>query len=291
MKKRIFSLLCVLAVALVFVLTAQVASLPMRVVAEDETSSTKKQYHEEQYNTEAPTTQPSTQPSTTKEDVTTTKAPEPTSEQKTTDPRFTLPTLIPPKTEKEEPPQTETPSEKETTTGSTDTTTQKKDDNKKNDKKTTTTFRYVPTTTRATVPHITIPKIDNTTMEGTTLSPLDAYFERISGDSNTFSTVFEEQTEVPEQDERQPMQLNTISIVAICLGGIALVTVALTAGFAIRNKRANDDEEIAADYEQNAYGEDDYDETAEPDAQANRPQVDESESFTVVSLDDKDYTD
>ena len=172
-------------------------------------------------------------------------------------------------------------SEKDSTTKDANKTT-----TKKNNK--TTTAKY--TTTKPYVPHMTIPQVDNTTIEGTTLNPLDAYFERISGDSNTFTTYAPEETTEAEPEPEEHKQLSTIAIVAICLGGIALVVVALTAGFAIRNKHAADDEDDAPDYETEAYGADAYEAPQEP-VQNTRPQVDESDSFTVVSLDDKDYKD
>ena len=136
---------------------------------------------------------------------------------------------------------------------------------------------------------MTVPQVDNTTVEGTTLNPLDAYFERISGDSNMFTTVEAETVTEPEELPAEHKQLSTIAIVAICLGAIALVTVALTAGFAVRNRRAADAQDAAPDYETDAYGEAQYEAPQQP--QNVRAQVDESDTFTVVSLDDKDYKD
>ncbi len=296
MNRRVFSVLCILAVALVFVMTAQTFSLSWSTFAEDSvppTSSTTKKGSEEQPyvpptqpttesttkpTTTEPTTQPTTKPTTTEPTTKLTEKP-PVSE---TDPT-TKPTDKPPVSETD-PTSNNDPSEKETTKKNPTSTTKKPGK--------TTTAKY--TTTKPYVPHMTIPKVDNTTVEGTTLNPLDAYFERISGDSNTFTTFAPEETTIPETDAEEPQehkQLSTIAIVAICLGGIALVTVALTAGFAVRNKHAAaEDEDAAPDYETEAYGGDAYEAPAEA-PQSARPQVDESDTFTVVSLDDKDYKD
>ena len=98
---------------------------------------------------------------------------------------------------------------------------------------------------------------------------------------------------IQQQNEQGgQLQLPTIAIVAICLGGIALVTVLLTAIFAIRNRRSGDEEEESApDYEEDAYDTNVYVQQTPTQTQPPRAQVDESESFTVVSLDDNDYTD
>lgn len=287
MNKRVFSLICVLAVALVFALTAQTASLSWNVVAEDGvTNSTSKKGSEEDVYV-PPTTQPTTESTTQPTTESTTK---PTTTEPTTKPTekppvsetepTTKPTDVPPASETDPTSNTD-PSEKDTTKPDNSTTT------KKNGKPTTTKN----TTTRPYVPHMTIPQVDNTTVEGTTLNPLDAYFERISGDSNAFTTAEPEETTILEEEQpEEHKQLSTIAIVAICLGGIALVVVALTAGFSIRNKHAADAEDDAPDYETDAYGAVEYDAPQEPD-QNTRPQVDESDSFTVVSLDDRDYKD
>ena len=292
MNKRIFSIFCILAVVLVFALTAQTVSLSFDVGAEDTVSSTKKPAQEEPYVEPSTSATTTTQPpmpttaSTTKPEETTTKPTESSTNPTNPTNPTTKPTESTPVSETS-PSSTHSSSEKESETGDHTTTT------KKGGKTTTTTKKFVYTTAKRTAPHMTIPQVDNTTVEGTTLSPLDAYFERISGDSNTFTTeAYFEQTQPTEPEEmEEPKQLSTIAIVAICLGGIALVTVALTAGFAIRNKRADDTEDEAADYEQDAYGTDEYVETKPEPKQQARPQVDESDSFTVVSLDDKDYKD
>lgn len=288
MNKRIFSLLCVLAVVLVFALTAQTVSLSWSAGAEDSSaasSTTKKGSDEEPYE---PPTQPTTE-STTKPTEPSTKPTEPSTKptepstkptETSTDPT-TKPTEKPPvsETEPTSANTSETNPTKESSTGTKTTT-------KKNDK--TTTKKY--TTTKPYVPHMTIPQVDNTTVEGTTLNPLDAYFERISGDSNTFTTAVPEETTEAEPEPAEHKQLSTIAIVAICLGGIALVVVALTAGFSIRNKHAAAAEDDAPDYETDAYGTDEY-EAPQQTPQNTRAQVDESDSFTVVSLDDQDYKD
>ena len=290
MNKRFFSFICVLAVALVFALTAQTAMLSWSAGAEDNTqptvSTSKKGSDEDVYT--PPTTQPTTESTTQPTTESTTK---PTTTEPTTKPTekppvsetepTTKPTEHPPVSENESTTNND-PSEKETTKSNKPTTT------KKNGKPTTTKY----TTTRPYVPHMTIPQIDNTTVEGTTLNPLDAYFERISGDSNTFTTEALEETTIPEPEQpEEHKQLSTIAIVAICLGGIALVTVVLTAGFAIRNKRADDTEDAAPDYETDAYGTSDYTAPQNSEPQNTRPQVEEGDTFTVVSLDDKDYKD
>ena len=296
MKKRIFSFLCIFAVIAVFALTAHTSSLSWKAGAEGDdnspitaapTSSTTHQAKEDDKPPAPPKTEKVDPP--TQQPPKTEKVDPPTQEPPKTE-KVDPPTQESPKTEKVDPPKTEPGSESDTTKGNNDSSTTKKDNNKTtspNKRNTTTTKRYVP--------RMTIPQVANTTVEGTTLEPLSAYFERISGDSNTFTTItFEEtQTMEVEEIEEEESPVSTIAIVAICLGGIALVTVVLTAGFAIRNKRANDAEDAAPDYEQNAYGTDEYDAPDEPEQTqpAERPQVDESDSFTVVSLDDKDYID
>jgi hypothetical protein len=304
MKKRLFSFLCVFAVILVFALTAQTATLSWRAFAEDpaetpsSSSTTKKSSEPEPYedpttaSTSATTTTTTTKPpesstsSTTAADSTTSKPPE--SSTGTTDPTAST-TDKPPVSETASSPATsEHGTETDSTKDSSATSTTKGNKNKNNKNK--TTRAYVPATTRY---HISIPVVANTTVEGTTLDPMSAYFERISGDSDLYTTAFEEITQTTEPEEmEQKMQIPTIAIVAICLGGIALVTVGLTAAFAIRNKRSDGGEDIAPDYEQNAYGfTDEYTAPEREQPQTQRPQVDESDSFTVVSLDDKDYTD
>ncbi len=291
MKKRVFSLLCVLAVVLVFALTAQTAPLSWSVGAEESTS-TKKSSQEEPYVEPSTSATSATQPPMPTTSSTTKKEEEDSSTKPTesstnpTDPTSKpteKPTENPVTSEKEHPSGSEPASEKDSTKAPSSSTTKK-------DGKTTTTKRSAYTTTKRYVPHMTVPQVDNTTVEGTTLNPLDAYFERISGDSNTFAAITEEQTQ-PQEPEEEHKQLSTIAIVAICLGGIALVTVLLTAGFAIRNKHADDAETAAADYENDAYGANEYEAPEAKQQQTTRPKVDESDSFTVVSLDDKDYKD
>lgn len=206
--------------------------------------------------------------------------------------------------EKENPPASE-PHSETAATGSTSgtnpgtsTTTKKSGGSNKTTtrKNSYYTTRYTPAAPVATVPKMTVPHVDNTEISGSTLSPMDAYFERISGDTSTepFSIVAEE-TELANS-EQSGRNLSTTAIVAICLVAIGVLVCALTLFFALRNKRANADGNRAVEYD------DEYDDTAISDAEDNdiyngdsytgpTTRVDETSQFTVVSLDDKDYKD
>ena len=146
-------------------------------------------------------------------------------------------------------------------------------------KKKTTTKKYKTTT----VPKITIPVVDNTQIEGTTLSPLDAYFERISDVSDEPSYFFDETTE-PTEDTETQRNLSMGAIIAICIGGIALVTCALTGLFVLRNKKAAEDDEVEYDDEY----EDSLDEETSV-ADISSTNVDNTGSFKIVNFDSDDY--
>ena len=311
MKRHFLSLLCLLSVILVFCMTAGFSHLAMKAVAEDQNTpvatDSPKSYQEEPIEddpkptdpkptdppvtdlkpTEAKTTDPkptdakTTDPQTTDAKTTDPKATDP----QTTDPQTTDPKATEPATTSANEPGTE---KDNTTKGTTKSTSGK---NK------TSTYKNAWNTTRSTKVYMTVPQVENTTVAGSTLSPMDAYFERISGMTYAEPTEVTEQTmvieEMPEDDNTQ---LSTPAIVAICLGGIALVTLGLTGAFVIRNKRAgsNDDgidpDPFNPDYE-DPYVHPDPTGSDSGAAQNTPSQVDESGTFTVVSLDDKDYID
>ena len=285
MKKHLFALFCVFAVVMVFAVTASSMQFSMVAGAEESSSATTKKQSANEVPVVEPVdpkpTDPPTQPPmpTKKEPATDpTKATDPTN---TTDPA--KPTDKPNTSEKNDPSE---PASEKPTPG----TTKKPTTTKNNNRKTTTTRRYIATTAapRVTAPRMTVPQVQNTQIEGTTLSPLDAYFERISGMTNANTTAAAEELVVSEMEEENGHNLSTTAIVAICLGGIALVTVGLTAVLAIRNKHSGApaqeaDSEILEDYPVDT----DY-----ASSESEQPtKVDQNDTFTVVSLDDKDYKD
>ncbi|MDD6061624.1 MAG: hypothetical protein PUB99_03310 [Oscillospiraceae bacterium] len=159
-------------------------------------------------------------------------------------------------------------------------------------KKTTTTTKkniYNKTTVpAATVPKMTVPHVDNTEIEGTVLDPLDAYFERLSGDTGIMTdaqTVSE--TTQPEQQE-DGAGLSTAAILAICLGGIAVLTCAITGVLAVRNKKQGGSGHVEYDDEYEDY---EAEAPEDPESFAADANVDQTDGFTVVSLDDTDYKD
>ena len=201
--------------------------------------------------------------------------------------------------EKENPAVSEKSSEKEssaTTANNSTSTTKNSGGNKTTTRNSRGTTKYVPVAPATTVKKMSVPHVDNTEISGSTLSPMDAYFERISGDTTTepFS-LYAEETELATT-ESSGRNLSTAAIVAICLVAIAAVVCLLTLLFAIRNKRANSVDDRPVEYD------DEYEDTyadsddASGDAYYGNTDsaastVDESSQFTVVSLDDKDYKD
>ncbi|MBQ7542694.1 MAG: hypothetical protein IJT44_10445 [Clostridia bacterium] len=297
MKKHIFSFICILCVVLAFCMTANFVRCSFVASAEDTSETTKKASQEQPY-TEPETTTTTTQPPMPTKP--TTAAPDPTEPpetQKTTEsttgdgPKWPFTTKKndePDPTEK--PDNTETTPDKpadnttKTTSGGSERTTER------------TTSNYTPYTQRTTsyVPRMTVPKVDNTQIDGTTVDPMQAYIERISGMTNTYPSEYFETSEGAAPEPGTKINLSTPAIVAICVGGIALVTVGLTAAFAIRNKRAGGTQDTEDDPYASPYDEGDDYPIDDPDDGQQDDQTDnvvESNSFTVVSLDDKDYKD
>ena len=188
-------------------------------------------------------------------------------------------------------------SEKEASSkDSSNSTTKSGGGNKSTTKNTKYTTRYYAPAPATTVRKMTVPHVDNTEISGSTLSPMDAYFERISGDTSTEPfTIYVEETELATT-ETEKRNLSTTAIVAICLVAIGVVVCLLTLLFALRNKRSAGDRVVEYDdeYEDvdvgassaqgNSYN------SGEADLNS-ATQVDQSSQFTVVSLDDKDYKD
>ena len=282
MKKRFITFLSLLIVASSFFCVARESGAVFSVKAETQasssTSTTQKPGQAEEYvNTSATssttesTTQTTTE-STTKQDGnkdnTSTKQPTIIDWNKLTS-----------TTKKNEEEKTDAPSENnsenpsEQESNSQDSSTTKPSTTKKKTTKKHTT----------TVPKMTIPVVENTQVEGTTLSPLDAYFERISGNTEGDTYFFSEPETDEILEEEEDKNLSMGAIIAICIGGIALVTCALTGLFVLRNKKAS--EEDADEYEYD----DEYEEADEVPAEESTPDVSNTGSYKVVDYNSDDY--
>lgn len=312
MKKRFFSLFCIFGLVLVFGLTAHYSKLVI-VSGVDESSSTTKSTAvevpvEPSSSTSASSTNP---PMPTKESTSTqtesssepkTSDPASTSQTNPTDPSQTDPTEHPGTTNHEEPGTSETSTSQ---SGTTKPSTTKKSGG---DNRTTTKRNSGTTAAYTTVPRMTVPVVENTTVAGTTMNPMDAYYERISG--MTFANEVEstDQTHTASTEDGNNSgffsNLSTPAIIAIVVGGIALLTIALTMIFVLRNKRAAEDDDAADNggypvpqtqdlpdpYMQQAVNNDPFVQDGYP-TDTVPGQVQETGTFTVVSLDDKDYID
>ena len=297
MQRRI-TVLSVLCVVLAFLFAVSMAS-PV-VLAETTSSSVSKKSNDEQPY-EEPTTkaaEPSSKPteSSSKPTEPSSKPTEPSSKptepsSKPTEPSSdptnpTNPTSPTDPTNPTNPTSQTDPTDPTNPTSSTNksdssTTTKKQSSGK------TTTRKYTPVqTTKSNYTKMVVPQVENTTQEGGSeaLDPLDAYFERISGNPTEAADVTEATTEAQQESETK---LSTAAIVAICLIAIALVVVVLTVIFAVRNKRAEAQDGEAPDYDVGYDADDDI--YADPAPKANDTPSDDV--FTVVSLDDKSYKD
>ena len=133
--------------------------------------------------------------------------------------------------------------------------------------------------------------MDNTEIEGTVLDPLDAYFERLTGDTGLAagdSETVSETTQLEAQEDG--FKLGTVAIIAICLGGIAVLTCVITGILAVRNKKQSGAAQVEYDDEYEDYDAA-YSQGTENAAPEEDISVNESSDFTVVSLDDTQYKD
>lgn len=289
MKRRV-SVLSVIALIMTLFLTATVLSSTLHAAGENPIPQPPAE--EEPYvpPTSAPTTE-STTASTTESTTasTTASTTESTSSSTSSTTESTSSTTVKPEDpEKSEPAGTtgHDPSSTSSTkaNNSTPSTTKKTNGNKA----TTKRSNYVPANTTAGYTRMVEPVVENTEPEGTVMDPMQAYIERI----NNMTTELPTETTVTEAQEEAPARsLSTAAIVAICLIAVALVVVALTAAFAIRNKRAAE-EDGDADLSDSGMPADPYDESddiyAETPPASGATKVDDG-PFTVVSLDDRNY--
>ena len=293
MKKRKLSFLAILIVILSFCMTVSITNVSLIVGAEGEassTSSTTKYAPEQPYSSTTKKEEPITSTTTTTKATTTTTTTKPdkttsiidiigglTSTTTTTTTTTTKPNVS------EQP---ENPSEHENPSATSDPgkTTTKPHPNK------TTTIRKTTTKPATTVPKITIPQVDNTEIEGTVLDPLDAYFERLTGDTGLAAGDSETVSETTQPEAQEDgFKLGTVAIIAICLGGIAVLTCVITGILAVRNKKQSGAAQVEYDDEY-----EDYDAAYSQGAENAAPEdisVNESSDFTVVSLDDTQYKD
>lgn len=293
MNKRKLSWLAIFVVILSFGMVISFSDAALVSGVDGEASSSTTKYAPEQpVETTKATTTSTTMESTTKESTTkesTTK--QPTSNLidiigSLTHSSTQAPTTSTTKTDSSE--QHEEPSEQNSSSSaaSTGSTTKKTNSNK-----TTTTKRYNSSKTTvpaATVTKMTVPHVDNTEIDGTVLDPLDAYFERLSGDTGVVAEVESASETTQAQEQEDGAGLSTAAIIAICLGGIAVLTCAITGVLAVRNKKQGGAGTVEYDDEYDAYEEEEPEDTESFSADVN---VDQTSGFTVVSLNDTDYKD
>ncbi len=281
MKKRLITFLSLMIVVSSFFCVAHESGALFSVNAETQATSsttTQKPAEEQEYNTTPTSSTSATTESTTQSTTESTTKSDGSKDNSSTRPTIIDWNKLTSTSKKNEEEKSDVPSENnsenpsENEPGTDDPSSTKPSTTKK---KSTTKRRTT------TVPKMTIPVVDNTQVEGTTLSPLDAYFERISGNSEEDTYMFAELTTDEEEEAEEEKNLSMGAIIAICIGGIALVTCALTGLFVLRNKKAA--EEDSDEYE--------YDDEYEEAEEASEPSanVDNTGSYKVVDYNSDDY--
>ncbi len=174
--------------------------------------------------------------------------------------------------------------------GSETSTTKKTDD-----KKTTTTTKKVTTT----VVKMTVEVIPNTTLSGTTMDALAAYYSRLNelGESiptDALTSLAETTTETEEEEKKA---MNPAVMVIIAVAAMLVLTCGLTGIFSVRNKRLaeNADDAEKEDEAQERISRDvPFSRRVEPSnpltAENNKPAADDTSDITDELLGSEDKT-